>query len=193
MIDEIDVKYKDIIDIAKKYMISIKDNEHNINHVEDVINYTKELLGLINKDIDKEVCIVSVYWHDVGRIKLSTGHEKLSAEMLKEELEKRDFDIEFINKCYKAIENHKWDMVPETIEGLIIKDADKLAWLGSGRWKSCLDSGQDLDSIIELLPKLRNDILYFEESRKIYDRDIVKLVNTLYRRIYDWDKVSNRK
>ena len=84
-------------------------------------------------------------------------------------------------------------MVPETIEGLTIKDADKLAWLGSGRWKSCLDSGQDLDSIIELLPKLRNDILYFEESRKIYDRDIVKLVNTLYRRIYDWDKVSNRK
>ena len=165
-------------------MIDIKDNEHNINHMKDVVNYTKELLELINENIDREACIISAYWHDVGRIKLTSGHEKLSAEMLKNELEKRGYDKNFINKCYRAIENHKWNMTPETIEGLVVKDADKLAWLGIERWNSCLNSGQDLDSLIELLPKLKDNILYFKESKKIYDRDIVNLVNILYKRIY---------
>lgn len=185
MIEEIENRHKDVINIAKKYMISIKDNEHNMNHMLDVVNYTKELLEKINiKDIDKEVCIISAYWHDVGRINLTNGHEKLSAEMLSKELAIHGYDKTFITKCYKAIEQHKWNMTPETIEGLIIKDADKLAWLGTKRWQSCLDSGQNLDSIIELLPKLKDDILYFNESKKIYERDIVKLVNMLYKRIY---------
>ena len=184
MIEEIENKHKDIIDIAQKYMSSIIDNEHNINHMMDVVNYTKELLELISEDIDREVCIISAYWHDVGRIKLTNGHEKLSAEMLKNELERCGYDKSFINKCYKAIENHKLNMTPKTIEGLIVKDADKLAWLGIGRWTSCLNSGQNLDALIELLPKLKDNILYFNESKKIYDRDIVNLVSILYKKIY---------
>ena len=36
-----------------------------------------------------------------------------------------------------AIENHKWDMIPKTNEGLVVKDADKLAWIGKGRWETC--------------------------------------------------------
>lgn len=185
MIEEIENKHRNIIDIAKKYMGSIKDNEHNINHMIDVVNYTKELLELISGDIDREVCIISAYWHDVGRTKITNGHEKLSAEMLKEELEKCGYEKNFIMKCYKAIENHKWNMTPETIEGLIVKDADKLAWLGTGRWESCLNSGQDLDVLIELLPELKDNILYFNESKKIYDRDIINLINILYKKIYN--------
>ena len=69
MLEEIENKHQAIIDIAKNYMSSIKDNEHNINHMIDVVNYTKELLELISEDVDKEVCIISAYWHDVGRIK----------------------------------------------------------------------------------------------------------------------------
>ncbi len=88
-------------------------------------------------------------------------------------------------KCYKAIESHKWNMTPKSIEGLIVKDADKLAWLGSRRWESCLNNEQDLDTIMELLPKLKDSILYFNESKNIYDRDIINLVNILYKRIYN--------
>lgn len=187
MIEKIENKHKVIIDIAKNYMGSIKDNEHNINHMIDVVNYTKELLKLISEDedIDKEVCIISAYWHDVGRIKLTNGHEKLSAEMLQDELERHGYEKDFIMKCYKAIENHTWNMTPKSIEGLIVKDADKLAWLGSKRWESCLNNEQDLDTIMELLPKLKDSILYFNESKNIYDRDIINLVNILYKRIYN--------
>ncbi len=180
--NNIEEKHKKLISIAKDYMISIKDFEHNINHMNDVVCYTKELLSCINETVDVDACIISAYWHDVGRIKTVEGHEKISAEMLKEEMKRLNYDDELIDKCYMAIENHKWNMSPKTIEGLIIKDADKLAWLGLGRWKECINHNQKLDSIIELLPKLRNEILYFEESKKIYDRDIIKLVELLYNR-----------
>ncbi len=75
-------------------------------------------------------------------------------------------------------------MYPKTKEGLLVKDADKLAWLGKGRWTSCIKNKQKLDSLVELLPKLRQEILYFDESRKIYDRDIANLVRLLYSEIF---------
>ncbi len=180
----IEEKYKELIDIAKSYMNSINDYEHNMSHVVDVVNYTKELLDNINEDIDKEVSIISAYWHDVGRMKDPLNHEKISADMLKHEMIKRNYDETFIDKCYKAIVNHKWNMSPETIEGLLIKDADKLAWLGVNRWNECLKHNQKLDSIISLLPSLRDKILYFDYSRTIYDRDIVKLLKLLYENTY---------
>lgn len=177
---EIENKYDKLIQRAEEYMSTIKDYEHDINHMCDVVNYTKELLNSITLDVDEEVCIISAYWHDVGRIEINEGHEKLSAQMLKEEMIKVGYDYQLVNKCCLAIENHKWNMQPTTPEGLIVKDADKLAWIGIGRWKSCLKNNQNLNSIIRLLPKLRNEILYFNESKELYDRDIVKLVELLY-------------
>lgn len=177
---KIEKKHNRLIDIAREYMKSIKDYEHNINHMNDVVSYTKELLNYVNRDIDIDVCIISAYWHDVGRTKVNEGHEKLSAEMLKEEMKKLGYDDKIIDKCYKAIEKHKWNMHPQTIEGLLLKDADKLAWIGLGRWKDCLNNHQKLDSIVKVLPNLRNEILYFEESKKIFDRDIIKLIYLLY-------------
>lgn len=177
---EIEKNYSKLIETAKEYMKSIKDFEHNINHMNDVVLYTKELLNNINLGINADVCVISAYWHDVGRIKVDEGHEKLSAEMLKEEMKKLKYDDELIDECYKAIENHKWNMQPQTTEGLILKDADKLAWLGLSRWNDCLNNHQKLDSIINLLPKLRNEIIYFDESKKIYDREIIELIKLLY-------------
>ena len=178
--DEIEDKHKDIINIAKKYMQSINDYEHNINHINDVVYYTKMLIERLNIEINVDVCVISSYWHDVGRIKVNNGHEKVSAEMLKETMKQYNYDSSLIDSCYKAIENHKWSMTPETTEGLIVKDADKLAWIGKGRWESCIKNNQRLDTIVELLPKLRNEILYFDESRKIYDDDIIELIKLLY-------------
>ena len=66
--------------------------------------------------------------------------------------------------------------------GLIIRDADKLDFVGVNRWKNCLDNNQSMEKIIELLPDLREKILYFEESRQIYDKEIIKLIDYLYGR-----------
>ena len=177
---KIENKYHALIEIAKDYMVHIDDSEHDINHMIDVVSYMKELLKVLDIDADIEVCIISAYWHDVGRIKGQDGHERLSAEMLKEQMKRMHYDDEFINKCYKAIEYHKWNMHPETVEGIILKDADKLAWLGVRRWKECLSKKKKLDSIVNMLPKLRDEILYFDESRKIFDRDIIIIFKLLY-------------
>jgi len=180
MITNIEFKYEKLINKAKEYMNQITDYEHGINHMQDVVDYTYELLNKVKIDVNREVCIIAAYWHDVGRTKCDFGHEKLSAEMLKTEMKIQGYDEEFINECYIAIENHKWNMMPKSNEGLIVRDADKLAWLGKGRWKMCLKNNQQLDSIIDLLPKLRSEILYFEESKTIYDRDIIELLKLLY-------------
>ena len=181
---KVENKYKKLIDVAKQNMSNITDFEHDVNHMNDVVYYTKKLINNINRKIDIDVCIISAYWHDVGRTKINVGHEKLSAEMLKEYMKKNNYDKLFIEKCYKAIENHKWNMTPETLEGLIVRDADKLAWLGTGRWNSCIDNNQKLDELISLLPRLRDELLYFEESKKIYDEECVNLIKLLYERYY---------
>lgn len=177
---KIEQNHSKLIEIAKEYMMNIKDYEHNINHMNDVVSYTKELLNTVDLEINIDVCIISAYWHDVGRIKTDKGHEKLSAEMLKKKMEQLRYNDDLIDECYKTIENHKWNMQPQTTEGLILKDADKLAWIGLGRWRECLNNYQNLDSIINLLPRLRNEILYFDESKRIYDRDIIELIKLLY-------------
>lgn len=177
---DIENRHKELINKAKAYMIAIKDKEHDINHVYDVVEFTKKLLSKVKLEIDCEVCIISAYWHDVGRIKSEENHEKESAEMLKDTMKLMNYDENLIFKCYKAIEFHKWSMSPTTTEGLIIKDADKLAWLGKKRWQNCINNKQRLDSIVELLPKLRNQILYFQESKELYDVEIINILKVLY-------------
>ena len=179
----IEEKHKELIDKAKNYMNITDDSEHDINHMNDVVEYTKKILDNI-KEVDVEVCIIGAYWHDVGRINGKDNHEYLSAQMLKDTMKSMNYDNEFVNKCCDAIEFHKWNMTPKTIEGLVIKDADKVAWLGTQRWKACINNHQRLDSIINLLPKLRNKLLYFEISKKLYDEEIVKIITILYDEIY---------
>ncbi len=136
---EIEEKYRDLIEIAVNYMRKSNDKEHDVIHMLDVVNYTKILLNMLEIEVNYDVCIISAYWHDVGRVFVAEGHEKKSAEMLLKEMTIRNYPANLIKQCYKAIENHKWNMIPETNEGLIIRDADKLDFVGVNRWKKLLN------------------------------------------------------
>ena len=182
-LEEIKNKHCKLIKSCYSFMDKVDDPEHDINHINDVIENTIILSELLQVEFDKEICIIAAYWHDVGRIEKNEGHEKLSAEILKKEMLKLNYNENFINKCYSAIEFHKWDMTPETIEGKILKDADKLAWLGINRWSSCIKNNKRLDNILNLLYKLRNEILYFDESKIIFDKQVIDLVSLLYNKI----------
>ncbi len=182
---EIEEKHKVLIDIAKCQMNTILDREHDIHHMNDVVYYMKRILESVDVEVNTEVCIIGAYWHDVGRTQVSNGHEHLSAKLLEEEMKKLNYDNNFIYMCSKAIEFHKWNMIPQTLEGWMVKDADKLAWLGSGRWSSCIENKQRLDELLTLLPDLRNKILHFECSKKIYDIEIIKILKLLYEKIYN--------
>lgn len=102
----IEEKHKQLIDKAKYYMNMIDDSEHDINHMNDVVEYTKKILDHI-KEVDVEASIIGAYWHDAGRTNGNAGHELLSAQMLKDTMKSMNYNDEFINKCCDAIEFHK--------------------------------------------------------------------------------------
>ncbi|MCL2444698.1 HD domain-containing protein [Candidatus Saccharibacteria bacterium] len=186
-VGQIQDKYRDLIEKAREYVLVIgdSDREHGWRHIEDNVWFLTELMEDVEEEFDAEVCVVAVYWHDVGRVDGGMeGHEGRSAEMLTEEMRQRGYDEGFIWRCAEAIRYHKWNMVPKTIEGRILRDADKLGWIGTGRWESCLQHGQKLKNIRKMLPRLRDEILYFDCARKIYDREIVKIVILLQKWVY---------
>lgn len=197
----IEEKHKKLIEIAKEYMTKVEDPEHNMDHIKDVLDYIKIIIEELisnNENINIDVCIIGAYWHDVGRIEKNEGHEELSSKMLEVAMKDLGYDNNFILKCSEVVKHHGFGMYPRTKEGLIIQDADKIAWLGKRRWNNCLSSKKRLDSIIEKIPKLRNEVLHFECSRRIYDKEIVKILTKLYHEIYsknilEWLEENNLK
>ena len=146
-------------------------NINTIYELEQELEILKE-----ENDADKEVCILSAYWHDVGRMYGKEGHGVNSAEMLKSELNKNNYNDEFIQKCYKAICKHDTKEIPETLEGIIVKDADKIDAVGIERWKACVESNQRLPRIF---PNLREEMIIRESSKKMYDKNARKLIEYL--------------
>lgn len=163
------------IEEAKKLASLINDSSHNLIHVKSVVKSAIEISKKYS-EVDSDLIQVGAWWHDVGRLYLDQGHEKLSAEMASNFLQNLDIDLKICKTVYNVIIFHKWIMQPQTIEGEIVRDADKLDYISILRWKSCLKDNniQALQDITDLLPKLRNEILHLEISKKIYDEKIIK-------------------
>ena len=181
---EIERKHEKLINIAIEKMKLSKDPKHNLVHVLDVVEYSKEILET-EYEANKEVCMIAAYWHDVGRLQQDKGHELISANELKLEMKKQNYETEFIENCYKAIYKHSWKEGPETIEGIVVRDADKIDFVGINRWKECIKNDCRFEKILELLPTLRKDILKLEVSKEIFDREIGKLVAFLHNQIFN--------
>ena len=185
-IRQIESEYKELITFAKKVMLKSKDYEHAYGHQMDVVNNTIAIMRGLDESIsfDPKVCIIGAYWHDVGRFVQAEGHEEISAGMLELKMKEMGYGEDFITACSNAIRYHKWNMTPITTEGLIVKDADKLGFIGKKRWQESLKNCQNLTSILSNLQKLRNVYLYFKVSRDLYDKQIVDLVIMLNDYIY---------
>lgn len=177
-------KNKRLIDTAiEKIKLCENDPLHFIGHTIDVVNYVKELLEEISAN--KEICIIAAYWHDVGRSVKDIGHEEESGKMLKEEMKKLGYNNEMINACYLAVVNHKRSCNPEMVEGKIVRDADKIAYIGKNRWERCIkENPEALKEIIDLyLPILRNDLLKLENSKILFDRDYNSYIKLYLKKI----------
>lgn len=183
-LDTIENKYEKLIKKAIEIMEKVPDPKHSVSHMESIVRYTKEILSS-GIEADKEVCILSAYWHDVGRIEGEKGHALLSAKMLKQELLNENYNAEFIEKCYLAIYKHGWYEHPETIEGKIIRDADKIDFVGASRWENCIKNNCKFNKILDMLPTLRKDIFEFDISKEIFDREIGILVRYLHDIIFN--------
>jgi putative nucleotidyltransferase with HDIG domain len=166
-------EFEKSIEEAKKFISKIEDSVHNFTHIKSVVKFAIKIAKKYD-NVDTDLIEVAAWWHDVGRL-YSEIHEKLSAEMAYKSLQELKVEEPVCKKVYYAIVFHKWSMQPKTIEGEIIRDADKLDFISIPRWKSCLDNNiEALQDLSNLLPRLRNEFLHLKISKKIYDNQIIK-------------------
>lgn len=189
--EKMEQKNKALIEKAIEFMKQVSDPKHALSHMESVVGYTKEIVSKM-ENVDKEVCLISAYWHDVGRTVQEKGHAKISAEMLQEEMKNLGYHEELIQKCYLAIDKHSWKEEPETLEGKIIRDADKIDFVGISRWKKCIETNCRFRKILQLLPTVRKDILKLDCSKEIFDREIGNLVVYLHDQIFGELKTEDK-
>lgn len=186
-IDEIMKKHKVIISKGIKLNEQVKKGGYGYKRTLDIIDNMIDIIeGLPeNTKVNVDACIIAGYWLDVGVDKSKEHPEKVSADKLSEELAKENYDKKFIKLCYDAIIYHRWNMLPSTVEGQLVKDADKISFIGVERWKECIEKKQKIDLTMKLLATLRNQMLHFNISKQIYDEKIVDLVQFLYNYIYE--------
>lgn len=179
-------KYQKLIDEAKDFLKESKDPAHGIIHAKSVANHASAIAQSF-PEVDKDLIELCAYWHDDARI-LNPVHEQASGGMLFEALKNFGESEEICKKAYNAIAFHKWNMFPITIEGEIIRDADKLDFISVERWEAAIENNslKHIEDMTVLLPKLRDEILHLNESKIIYDR----LINPFFEFIKSQDNID---
>ncbi len=170
----------EIINILWKFAeekLSSKDMTHNLEHTKRVVKIATALANIEGGDLD--VIIAAAILHDTGRPeenKTGISHAKISADYAKDLLSQIDFPKDKISLVCDAIRTHRFSekLVPTTIEGKIISDADKLDAMGAiGLYRTIANNackGRDILSVLchldEKLLRLK-DLMYTETARKI--------------------------
>ena len=144
---------------------------HNVAHTESTLFYTHKIAQNL-PEVNVDILDLAVWWHDTGRLYLDEGHAKKSAEMARDELTKMGYEQDFVANVYEAIKNHSMRDKPNTIEGDVLRDADKLDFLTPKRWQTVIDN-KNLHSIqigLRGIPVIRNKILALDISKEIFDQ-----------------------
>ncbi|HUC96591.1 MAG TPA: HD domain-containing protein [Candidatus Saccharimonadales bacterium] len=170
--------FDESIETAKDLISHTDDMAHDINHIRCVAENAK-LIGGLELYPDIKLLELCGWWHDVARGQ-GVGHEEVGATLARDDLLERGADKGIADTVYGAIRLHKTSMIPNTLDGNIIRDADKLDFISVDRWKACLKANQlkHLHEIKALLPDLRNKILRLDTSRHIYDQRITEFTNS---------------
>lgn len=166
------------IKIAKDFLLLSDDPAHGMIHTKSVVNTASKICDEI-KYKDKKLIETACWWHDVGRL-FSPIHEDLSGQIARANLLGLGVAPDKADIAYQAIRFHKWKMIPKTLEGDILRDADKLDFISIERWKECFKEKrlEHIIPIVGLLPKLR-EILKLETSKEIYDGKILNFLKEL--------------
>jgi uncharacterized protein len=192
MCDELDK----IREIVKKIMG--EEFSHGYPHVERVEGYAGKIIEGEKLQVDKGLLTTCILLHDVGR-KLGEPHAYYSAIFADGLLHALGYNDEIIGKITNCILYHSFSYVkkhrvkPETIEALVVSDADKLDALGVIGFArlfafSALNSRNMDDTMRHVAEKLYRlpSLLYFETSRKIatvlidhLKKSIEELINEL--------------
>ena len=180
------------------------DEGHNIDHINYVINRSLKFASTI-PDIDYDMVYTIAAYHDIAHSIDAKNHERLSAEILKNDLNLKEFfDDDKINTMSEAVYDHRASMEgePRSIYGKIVSSADRNTIVNNPfkrtyayRLKHC--PNDSLEEIIEdsrqhILDKYGNngyatEKMYFEdEDFKKFKEEITNLASNkeLFRKKY---------
>jgi uncharacterized protein len=128
---------KSMYNIIEKYMYEcMQDAAHDPEHIFRVLYQALNIASKRTEKINYDVLIASCLLHDIGREKQfkdkNICHAQIGGIMAKDFLLRNNWienEAEHVNKC---ISSHRFrgDNIPETIEGKILFDSDKLDVIG---------------------------------------------------------------
>jgi uncharacterized protein len=126
-----------VLDSLKHEVIKIMDNDpaHDFEHVMRVYNNAKKISK--QEKANQKLVLSAALLHDIVSYPKSSKHSKFSsidsAKKSKLILKKYDFTVEEIIIVFDAIVDHSFSQnkIPQTLEGKILQDADRLDALGS--------------------------------------------------------------
>ncbi len=159
-----------------------KDPVHGWPHVERVLGLVLKISEKYRDKIDLEALIIATLLHDIGRRfeeDYGEHHATISARLARQLLAALGYDQEFIDKVEHIILSHSFSlkMKAETLEAMILSDADKLDAIGAiGVVRAFMLGGERKESIDEKIKHFHEkllklkELLYLEESIKIARR-----------------------
>ena len=126
-----------VIDQIKKHVITIMDNDpaHDFEHVMRVYNNAQKIAK--KEKANQKLVLTAALLHDIVSYPKSSRRSKFSsvdsAKKSKIILKKYGFSEKEITIVSDAIKDHSFSQnkVPETLEGKILQDADRLDALGA--------------------------------------------------------------
>ena len=126
-----------VINLIKNKVIKIMDNDpaHDFEHVMRVYNNAQKIAK--QENANQKLVLSAVLLHDIVSYPKSNKRSKLSslesANKSKLILKEFDFTSEEITIVSDAIEDHSFSQnkIPQTLEGKILQDADRLDALGA--------------------------------------------------------------
>jgi predicted metal-dependent HD superfamily phosphohydrolase len=111
---------------------------HNLTHTSYVVEYTQiigKALGLSEDDL--HTLELAAWWHDVGYLKVSVGHEELSQELAEIFFKEKKLTLKKIKKILGCIEATKMPQTPQNALEEIICDADLAHLAAKDFWDRC--------------------------------------------------------
>lgn len=132
--EKVEIRLRSIVDS----LFSTEEMAEYKNHTFRVVEKCKYISQ--KEDADNRILVPAGYLHDIGRIVLTDikGHVEKSVFLSNIILRHLGYDEESIRLICIAIEDHhKNDVLPRTLEGKILYDADKLEIVGEygiARW-----------------------------------------------------------
>ncbi len=121
-----------ILNKVEKYVVGLLNEDltlegiyHNLNHTLDVVKISDEIAkaeGL--SDSHYEILMIASWFHDIGYVSCSEGHEEKSSDYAREFLEQESYPENKINMVSNCIKATKIPQKPKNKLEEILCDAD---------------------------------------------------------------------